>query len=222
MRVLHHLPLSPASRALRLALAEKGLEFALAAEPVWERRPEFLARNPAGDVPMLADGRAGDVCGTWAIVEYLEEAYPDPPLWPRGPRARAECRRIAGWFAVKFAAEVSGPLVHEIAAKPRFRLGQPDSRALRAAHDRMAEHLAYVGALFADRRWLGGDTLSHADLAAAAQISVADYLGGVRWPGDGPARDWYARMKSRPSFRPLLADREPGIAPPPHYADLDF
>ncbi len=222
MRILHHLPLSPACRAVRLVLAEKGLAFELAEEPVWERRPAFLACNPAGDVPALGDGDAGYICGGWAIVEYIEEVYPRPALWPRSAIDRAECRRLADWFAAKFAGEVSDPLIRERVTKRRFRLGQPDSQAIRAAHDRLAEHLAYVGDLFERRRWLGGDALSHADLAAAAQISVVDYLGGVSWPISEPARDWYARVKSRPSFRPLLEDRVSGIVPPPHYADLDF
>ncbi len=221
MRVLYHLPLSPACRAVRLALAEKGLDFALAEEPVWDRRPEFLARNPAGEVPVLGDG-GGYVCGLWPILEYLEESGTEPPLWPRSPAERAECRRLVDWFAAKFAAEVSLPLIHELASKRLFRLGGPDSRAIRLARERLASHLEYVAALFERRRWLGGDTLSHADLVAAAELSVVDYLGGVRWSEAAPARDWYARAKSRPGFRPLLADRVPGLDPPPHYDCLDF
>ena len=222
MRVLHHLPLSAACRAIRLALAEKGLAFELVEEPVWERRPEFLARNPAGDVPVLEESETRRVCGAWAIVEYLEDAYPATALWPRPAAARAECRRLADWFAAKFAGEVSRPLVHELVTKRYFRRGETDWAAIRGAHDRLAEHLAYIADLFERRRWLGGEALSHADLHAAAQVSIVDYLGGVPWSRSEPARDWYSRLKSRPSFRPLLVERIPGVNPPPHYGDLDF
>lgn len=222
-RVLHHLPLSPASRAVRLALAEKGVAFNAVEEPVWEDRPAFLAINPSGEVPVLIDGDAGPACGAWAVVEYLEDAFPDPALWPRAAAERAECRRIVEWFHVKFANEVSRPLIHELAMKRRFRLGQPDSRVIHRAHDRLMGHLETIADLFERRRWLGGETLSHADLAAAGHVSVADFLGAIRWQSASqPARDWYARLKSRPGFRPLLDDKAPGVRPPPHYADLDF
>ena len=222
MRVLHHRPLSPSCRAVHLALAEKGLEFELAAEAESNGRPAFAALDPAGEAPVFIDGGAAPVVGTWAIVEYLEEVSPEPPLWPRSRAARAECRRLADWFSARFAGEVSRPLVHELVAKRRLRLGQPDSRVLLRVRDRIDEHLGYVAALFERRRWLGGEAMSHADLMAAAQFSVVDYLGGVSWSASEPARDWYARVKSRPSFRPLLAERVPGVHPPPHYADLDF
>jgi glutathione S-transferase len=64
--------------------------------------------------------------------------------------------------------------------------------------------------------------LTLADLMAAAQLSAIDYLGDVPWDAHEGAKDWYARLKSRPSFRALLADNLPGAPPPPHYADLDF
>ena len=93
MRVLYHLTLSPFARKVRLVLAEKNLDFTLKLEKVWERRAEFLALNPAGDVP---------------------------------------------------------------------------------------------------------------------------------WDAHEPAKEWYARIKSRPSFRQILSDHVPGVAPPKHYPDLDF
>jgi glutathione S-transferase len=72
------------------------------------------------------------------------------------------------------------------------------------------------------RRWLAGDSLSLADVAAAAQLSSVDYLGDVPWEGHPEAKDWYVRLKSRPSLRPLLKDHIAGVPPPKHYADLDF
>ena len=103
------------------------------------------------------------------------------------------------------------------AGRRRARYG-----AVRAARANIRSHLPYIGWLAAHRKWLAGDRLSHADLTAAAQLSCVDYLGDVPWDEDETAKIWYARVKSRPAFRPLLADRMPGLTPAPIYADLDF
>ena len=147
-------------------------------------------------------------------------------LLPSEPRDRVEVRRLASWFNEKFYAEVSGPLVTERVFKRHMTLeqggGPPDTAALRAARHNIRYHLAYIGWLARTRNWLAGDRLSLADLAAAAHLSAVDYLGDVPWNEDEAARDWYARVKSRPSFRALLAETLAGIPPAKHYADLDF
>jgi glutathione S-transferase len=93
---------------------------------------------------------------------------------------------------------------------------------MRAARHNIRYHLAYIGWLVGTRDWLAGEKLSLADLAAAAHLSAVDYLGEVPWTADETAKNWYARVKSRPSFRTILADSLAGIAPPANYADLDF
>jgi glutathione S-transferase len=60
------------------------------------------------------------------------------------------------------------------------------------------------------------------DLAVAAHLSALDYFGEVPWTDFPAAAEWYVRMKSRPAFRSLLADRVPGQPPVTHYAELDF
>ena len=87
---------------------------------------------------------------------------------------------------------------------------------------RLRDHLDYIGHLADHHTWLAGDQLSLADLAAAAHISAVDYFGDIPWADYPVAKSWYQRMKSRPSFRPLLADTVRGMAPAAHYADLDF
>jgi len=222
MLTLHHLWLSPASRTVRLVLAEKRLDFALVVEKVWERRTAFLAMNPAGEVPVLADDGGLVLSGARAICEYLDETHPEPPLIGTDPAARAETRRLVSWFDEKFAREVSDNLVGEKVMKRFLGLGQPDTEAIRAGLANINTHLAYIGWLTERRNWLAGDALTLADLTAAAHLSAVDYLGNVPWDDHARAKEWYARLKSRPSFRPLLKDSIPGLAPPKHYADLDF
>lgn len=221
-RTLHHLPLSAASRSVRLALAEKGLEVRLEAEPVWEKRDAFLALNPSGEVPVLVDVDGASVAGGDVILEYLDEAYPDCPLISDSVVARVECRRMVAWFAQRFDREVTTPLVNEKVLKRFLQLGHPDSNAIRAAKTNIDMHLEYIGWLTDRRRWLAGNEITRADLVAAAHLSVVDYLGDVPWQAHSPAKDWYAKIKSRPSFRPLLEDYVPGALPPTHYGNLDF
>lgn len=222
MRTLYHLWLSPFARKVRVALKEKGLDFAMKVEKVWERRPEFLAVNAAGTVPVLVEENGPTIADSGVICEYLEEVYPETSLLPGTPAERAEIRRLIAWFDQKFAREVSDNLYREKMMKRFLGLGEPNSAAIRAGYHNIHHHLEYVGWLTERRRFLAGDKFSLADIAAAAHLSVLDYLGDVPWEQHGAAKDWYARIKSRPSFRPLLADHIPGAPPPKHYADLDF
>ena len=222
MRMLYHYPLDAGSRKIRLLLAQKGLEAELKTENVWERREAFLRLNPAGDVPVLLEQEGAVVPGHDVIAEYLEETYPDPPLLGEDKAARIEVRRLVAWFDRKFAREVSGPLLEEKVVKRFSRAGQVDSLSIRAANHNIHHHLAYLTWLAERRNWLAGEQLSLADLAAAAHLSCVDYLGHVPWEEHPVARDWYARIKSRPIMRSLLADAIPGLSPAAHYADLDF
>lgn len=222
MRILYHLPLSPASRKLRVVLHEKGLEFVLKAEKVWERRPEFLALNPAGEVPVLIEPDGTVLSESGAICEYLDEVHREKLLIGLAPADRAEVRRLVNWFDVKMNREATELLVGEKLMKRLIGVGTPDSGAIRAGRANILIHLDYIGFLVERRRWLGGEYFSLADVTAACHLSAIDYLGDVPWEHNEAAKDWYARIKSRPSFRPLLADRIPGMAPPEHYGDLDF
>lgn len=222
MRILHHLPLSPFSRKVRLVLSEKRLPFELKVEKLAERRPEYLALNPANTVPMLVEENGLSIPDSGVICEYLEEAYPDTPLLGLTLAERVEVRRLVAWFDGKFAGEVTRNLLHEKIIKRLVGRGNPDATALRAGYANIAGHLEYIGWLAETRKWLAGPSLSLADFAAAAHLSSLDYIGDIDWSLSPPTRDWYARMKSRPSFRAILNDRVTGVSPPPHYADLDF
>ncbi|HEX2552474.1 MAG TPA: glutathione S-transferase family protein [Microvirga sp.] len=230
MAILHHYPFCPHSRFVRLVLAEMGMQPEAVEERPWDRRAEYLALNPAGTTPLLLEENGFAVPGAAVIAEYLDETRGDAlgsrRLLPEGIAERVEVRRLLDWFLGKFHEEVTGYLVTEKIYK-RFMGadlggGPPDMSAIRAARTNVRYHLKYIGYLIGQRNWLGGDQLTYADLAAAAHLSCVDYLGDVPWDEDDTAKHWYARVKSRPAFRALLADRAPGMPPPAHYADLDF
>lgn len=230
MLTLFHHPACPHSRFARLALGELGLEARLVEERTWERRENFLVLNPAGLTPVLVEEGCPAIPGAALIAEYLDETRGHRlgahRLLPGDPAERIEVRRLTAWFNDKLFEEASGPLVRERFYKRHMSVeqggGSPDTDAMRAARHNIRYHLAYIGWLMGSRDWLAGERLSYADLAAAAHLSVIDYLGDVPWNEDETAKNWYARVKSRPSFRPILSEAIAGIAPSPTYADLDF
>ena len=222
MRTLFHLWLSPFCRKVRILLLEKNLEVELKTENLWDRRREFLQINPAGDVPVLVEENGHVICDSAAICEYLEEIKPTPTLLPGDAEQRSEIRRLVAWFDRKFNKEVSENLVGEKILKRFLKRGAPDASAIRAGKKNIHHHLNYIAWLCERRTWLAGPKISLADIAAAAHISSLDYLGEVPWEEHEQAKDCYARIKSRPSMRPILADHLPGEPPPKHYADLDF
>ena len=222
MRILYHFWLSPFSRKVRIALFEKGMGTEQVVEKYWDRRPEFLALNPAGQVPVLAEPDGINLCDSQAIVEYLEDIQPEPNLLGRDPLERAECRRLMAWFDGKFHNEVTDFLLREKLLKRFMGMGEPRSDLIRAGRENIGYHLDYIGYLMERRNYLAGEVFSLADITAAAHLSCLDYLGDVPWDQFAGAKEWYARVKSRPSFRAILADHMPGLPPPRHYADLDF
>jgi glutathione S-transferase len=230
MPTLFHHTFCPHSRFVRLVLGEYGIEPRLIEERTWERRHDFLLINPAGTTPVLVEDGHPPVPGATIIAEYLDETrgttLHDYRLLPREPNERIEVRRLTSWFHDKFFTEVSGPLTLERFYKRHLKIdsggGPPDTEVLRAARHNIRYHIAYIGWLVRSRDWLAGDKLTYADLAAAAHLSTADYLGDVPWTEDEIVKNWYARVKSRPSFRPLLTETIAGIPPSKTYADLDF
>jgi glutathione S-transferase len=227
---LTHFRLCPMSRSIRLAMAELGLEPTLVEELPWQIRPGFLAVNPAGELPVLELGGGIVLCGAYSISEFLAEeataAQADERtvlMFPGSTEDRAEVRRLVDWFHGKLAREVTLPLLAEkVYGRQSAGAAPPNADLLRAVRVSLRYHLGYIAFLADQRRWLAGDELAFCDLAAAAHLSVMDYLGEVPWDEFQQAKSWYVRLKSRRSFQPLLADRMPGMPPGLAYTDLDF
>jgi glutathione S-transferase len=230
MYTLFHHPFCPHSRFVRLLIGEYGLDLRLVEERVWERREAFLTLNPAGTTPVLfAEGQFA-IPGAAIIAEYVDEVHGaemgDRRLLPTTMAERIEVRRLMAWFNEKFFEEASGLLVTERIYK-RFMAeenggGAPAAEVIRAAKTNVRYHLNYIGWLAQRRNYLAGERLTYADLAAAAHLSAIDYLGDVPWVEDEAAKNWYARVKSRPSFRPLLSEWLAGVPASRTYVDLDF
>ncbi|CAN1487316.1 Gst Glutathione S-transferase [Sphingomonadaceae bacterium] len=216
-------PLCPFSRKVRLQMGEKGIAYSLVRENPWEHRDDFLYMNPAARTPVLIDpARNLTLADSVAIGEYIEEISDTAPMISGSTAYRAEIRRLVAWFDQQFFGDVTAPLLHERMKKRIVHRQPPDSNVLREAMRLANGHLDYIDYLIDHRAWMAGPTMSMADLAAAAQISVADYLGGIDWSGHEQTKSWYSMFKSRPSFRPLLSERMESITPPPYYEQVDF
>jgi glutathione S-transferase len=230
MYTLFHHPFCPHSRFVRLAMGEYGFDLRLVEERVWERREGFLSLNPACTTPVLFTEGQPAIPGAGIIAEYIDETrgaeMGERRLLPTAMGERIEVRRLMAWFNEKFFEEASNPLVTERIYKRFMREeeggGAPAVDVIRAAKTNVRYHLAYIGWLAQRRNFLAGDRLTYADLAAAAHLSAIDYLGDVPWIEDEAAKAWYARVKSRPSFRPLLSEWLAGVPASRTYVDLDF
>ena len=223
--VLYHFAFHPASRTARLALGEAKVEYGEELVRPWEGDCPLFEMNPSGMPPVLSvteKGRGLTLCEQDAILGWLEDRSKGDFLLPSDPAERAEARRLATWFSRRFTDEVDAVLLHERMEKPLLRLGPPEAQGLRDGRAALREHLIMLEAMLGERDWLAGRRLSQADLVAAAHISVLDYFGEITWKSWPLLKTWYMRLKSRPCFRPLLADKFQGLAPAPHYADLDF
>jgi len=222
MTILYHLPFSGDCRVVRIALAEKKINVRLLVEPIWERRKNFLLYNPDGSVPVLLLDEKKSICGASVIIEWLDDIQNEPNLIGEEPLIRAESRRIMCWFSKKFFREVEENIVFEKIVKGFMGKGQPNSNVLRAGRKNLKVHLEYIDWLSKQRDWLAGKKFSIADISAAANFSILDYLGEVSWRDYPDAKEWYVRVKSRPSFRDILLDKVPGMLPVKHYNNLDF
>lgn len=219
---LYQYALCPFSRKVRLQLAEKQIAHELHDVLPWEHDPAYRQLSHTGQTPAMHDPERGIVLvDSRAICEFFEETVPEHPLMLGSAEQRAEIRRLVAWFDETFYDQVTGPLLQGRVIAP-VKPETDRAKASLAETQRHADaYLDEIGFLLGSRTWLAGPTLSLADLAAAAQISVADYLGGLDWSGHDQAQTWYSVLRSRRSFRPLMAERMAGIEPPPHYANLN-
>jgi glutathione S-transferase len=202
-------------------LGEKLLECDLVHEIPWNRRRHFSEKHMLSDIPTLVDKDGHLLEGWYAIVEYLEQTYKAKPLLGQSQREKNESRRITSLFNELFFADVTKNIFAEKIIKRDMNIS-PDSSVIRKAVAAVGTYMEHIAWLSDQRNWLAGDNLTLADISAAAHLSCLDYFGSVEWDDHPIVKNWYMRIKSRPSFRDILADRIPAIAPASHYQELDF
>ena len=213
--------LSPACRFVMAVMSEYGLQYEKVLEKTWERRKGFYQINPSGQVPVLLSSAKEPFIEWYAIIEGINDIA-GGVLLPQAAKDKAEVRRLIYWFMIACDREVTDYLLQEKVFKRFIRDNTPNTSALRAGLTNLRTHLGYIDFLLKRRHWLAGEQLTLADFAAGAHISCMDYLGHVPWQDYNDVKDWYVRLKSRPSFRCILDDLVPNFSPVEHYGVLDF
>jgi glutathione S-transferase len=190
---------SPYAWRVQLVLEEKGIPY----EPVLlsfmqgdHKKPEHLARHPHGKVPTISDDGV-TVYESTPIVEYLEERFPETPLLPRDPAARARVRMEEFEAALYF-----GDAFREVGLLVFFTPPeQQDHAAIESARARLRSLLHALESRVKGRApFLLGETITRADLAWLPFVEIAA-RGGVELDHEMPTvRAWRDRMRQRPSY----------------------
>ena len=221
MVLLVHSSILPQCRKIRILMAEKKMLFVLKEEAPWALSKDVMKINPAGELPIfIFDGNI--IAGNYAITEFLEETYTQNRLLSGNNKERAEVRRLVDWFDNKFHREVYQYIVGEKIFKRFAEHKSPEAKRIKIGLNNLRFHLEYIDWISERNNYLVGNDFSLADISAAAQLSILDYLGDVPWEDFKNAKLWYSKIKSRPSFKEILNDRLKGIYPSAHYTDLDF
>lgn len=222
MRKLYHFPICPLSRQIRVVLKELNLAFSIVKQEYSSNGSDFSNPNRVGILPVLEENSQLIVPGIYPIIEYLNEEYPNFHLMSNDIISKVEIRRLFWWLNDKFHKEVTQSLIDEKIIRLATGVRMPQTENIRAARSSLLKHLIYFNNLLENRSFLASDHLTIADIAAACHISVLDYFGEINWSDWSLIHTWYAILKSRPSFRPILQDQIPGFIPSRSYADLDF
>jgi glutathione S-transferase len=170
----------PYCARVRIVLAEKGLEYETVVVDLDDRPAWIYEKNPLGRVPVLEED-AFVLPESAVIMEYLEERYPEPPLWPADPAERA-----AGRLLVERFDQLSRPYY-------ALRRGDEDAR------DRLGDELAKLDAVLAGRPFLTGREFGIADAAYLPWILRAETMLGVDLDPYPALAEWVARAGDRPS-----------------------
>lgn len=220
----------PFSKKIRFVLDEIDVKYRLIDTKTWILNKQFLELNPANEIPVLKDKRNGYIiCDSYLIMEYLSRLYSEKNEFSRhsffGKNLEEfiEIQRIHMWFDKKFYNDTMVCFIEEIFYKTYQQSKVPlNTDRLRIARYNLDIHLRYIEFLLSNRKWLASEKFSIADIAAATQISILDYLGNINWRKYLKLKEWYIIIKSKKGFENILQDKIPGFQASLYYDKLDF
>jgi glutathione S-transferase len=198
---VYGIPGSPFLRSVEITLKEKGVDYHLhALVPGEHKQPEYLARHPFGRVPAF-EHDAFRLYETQAIIRYLDETFPNPPLTPGNPAGRARMNQVIGIIECYFFPKAAAPIAFNRIIGPKL-LGLPtDDAAIADAMPMARTSLAELDRLLGDQNYLTGDSVSLADIMLGALLDLlSDTPEGTQLISGTRLVSWLERMRSRPSF----------------------
>jgi glutathione S-transferase len=202
-------PISYFARKAEIALGEKGLEFERIMVPFSQakgyqpKHPNVLAANPKAQVPVLVDGDLTMFDST-LIFEYLEDAYPVPPLLPSEPKDRARCRMLE-LLGDEILLPAVRPIMHRSVPPTDPETRRKDEEAGRRGELVLLEHYQALEGRIGDTDYLCG-AYSIADIGIFMALTFSLRLKGPRLDGHPKLAAWYARVGARPAVAKVKAD----------------
>ena len=222
MIILYHYYLCSSSRYIMLILEEHKISYDTRLENYWKPQKDFLKLNPAGHLPVLVNEENFPVIGANACVEYIRDLQSKPNLFVDDYRQKAEINRLTHWFDIIFKKEVFDPIIYEKVFSRIIDNITPNSENIREALDNLDFHIQYFNYLLNSKNYFIKDDLTYFDFLAAANLSILDYLGLLNFKSHENIKEWYSKIKSRPSFKTLLKDQIVGLNPDEKYKFVDM
>jgi glutathione S-transferase len=213
--VVYGANVSPFVRKVRVALAEKGLQYSLEQVSPFQPPPEFLAISPLKRIPVLRDTdlpEPNTLPDSSVVCDYLEHKYPNPRLYPSEPYPRARALWFEEYADTQIASNMVRALFFERVVKKMLRM-QPDESVCEAAlRDHMPGIGDYLEKELGPREYLVGDAFSIADIAIGTMFVNVYHAGEVvdsgRWPN---LAAYVARLHARASFQALIEEETPFV-----------
>jgi glutathione S-transferase len=204
MPKLHGVNLSPFVRKVRIALAEKGIEYEHEQVLPFGQTPEYLALSPLGKVPCYQDGDL-TIPDSSVIIDYLERVAPNPPLYPTDPGQRARALWYEEYADTKLVNALATVFFQRFVG-PKFMQQETDQAAVDAAlNDEIPPILDYLEGELDGDGFLVGDHFSIADIATTSpfvNFAIAgESVDGSRWP---KLAAYVERMHGRPHYKPIV------------------
>jgi glutathione S-transferase len=200
--VVYGVPGSPFMRAVQMGLEEKKAAYRVQALGVGESKSEaYLRKHPFGRVPAFEHGNFG-LYETQAILRYLDDILPEPPLQPRDPQQAARMNQIIGINDWYFFPKVAAVIVFQRIIGPVLLGIKTDEAAIEAAVPMGRTCIAELDRLLGGQQFLAGDQLSIADLVLAPQLDfLAETPEGKALLAGTRIEAWLKRMNERPSMQ---------------------
>lgn len=230
MLSLYHHQFCAKSRLASILLLESGINYNSIPINFWAEKKKLLSIDPIGELPILTGvigsempSGAEVIAGIYPIIEYIFDLTPDFHLVPSSAQEKALMRKMIYWINSRFEQEVTKYIINEKFIK--LVTGDKDgprTEFIRAAKINLAHHLNYLLSFVEANGNIASRQISAADICLASHISILDYFAEINWEKSSFLKEWYVSIKSRPSFRKILADRISLIHPPAYYEDPDF
>ncbi|HEX8957033.1 MAG TPA: glutathione S-transferase N-terminal domain-containing protein [Burkholderiaceae bacterium] len=189
---------SPYVRKVRIAMAEKKLDYSFVLEDVWAADTKIMESNPLGKVPCLVMEDGGAMFDSRVIVEYLDTLSPVGKLIPPNGRERAE---VKCWEALADGVTDAGVLIRLERTQRPQHLQSPDWIARQSA--KIKAGLNALASGLGDKPYCAGNHYTLADVATGCAIGwLAFRFPEIDWRGDHPnLAKLYEKLSERPSFK---------------------